>query len=221
MTYGIHQTRAPTVILEPNPNKVVSAIGFLIKEAEERGVEVTQYDIVKSLFIADRSHLNRFGRPITFDNYVAMKHGPVPSLAYDLLKSNRIALVKYGIDNLPWSSESAEPIGAGCRLFHSSRITNEDQILSPSDMAALRDALTVISSLTFGQVRELTHGDVAYKDAWRDGESQNAPMSLGLLFDTPDFEAAEEIGVSSRMASESERISDGDIESYFAQFESR
>ena len=55
-------------------------------------MQITQYDIVKSLFLADKAHLNRYGRPITFDNYFAMKDGPVPNLAYNLLKRDNYSL---------------------------------------------------------------------------------------------------------------------------------
>jgi hypothetical protein len=199
--------------------KVVIALGFLIKEAEAMGIDVTQYDLVKSLFLAERGHLNKFGRPITFDNYVAMRHGPVPSLAYDLLKKNRITMQKYGVKELPWLSAQAEHLGQGCMLFTASSVSSEGSVLSPSDIEALRNALIVVSSLTFGQIRELTHGDAAYKEAWRDGESQNAPMSLGLLFDTPDFVAAEEIRLISQLTSDSEGMSDVEVDNYFSQFE--
>lgn len=67
---------------KPDKDRILEAILFLIG----RSSSLSQYEIVKSLFLADRTHLNTYGRPITFDNYVAMEHGPVPSLAYDALK---------------------------------------------------------------------------------------------------------------------------------------
>ena len=70
----------------PNGPKVWEAILHVIREADRRNIRVTQFEILKTLFLADRAHLNRYGRPITFDEYVAMQDGPVPSLAYDVLK---------------------------------------------------------------------------------------------------------------------------------------
>lgn len=213
--------RAPRVTLAPNLEKIITAIGFLIKEGEVRCMSLTQYDIVKAIFIADRSHLNKFGRPITYDNYVAMRHGPVPSLSYDLLKKNQFIMHKYGMTSLPWAMTPADHIGHGCYIFSESRTVGEERVLSPSDINCLRNGLAIISGLTFGQVRDLTHGDQAYKEAWGDGESQNAPMSLGLLFDTPDFDLASEIEFVSKMACDSERVTDDDVDAYFNSIEAR
>lgn len=41
--------------------------------------------LLKLLYLADRKALLELGRPITFDRYVCMKHGPVLSRTYDLI----------------------------------------------------------------------------------------------------------------------------------------
>jgi len=41
--------------------------------------------LIKLLYIADREALARWGRPITTDSYVAMKHGPVLSCVLNLI----------------------------------------------------------------------------------------------------------------------------------------
>lgn len=45
------------------------------------------HSISKILYFADREHLSRYGSLMTGDTYVAMKHGPVPSAIYNLLKA--------------------------------------------------------------------------------------------------------------------------------------
>ena len=84
--------------------KSLAAICHVIGLAEKSEYQLTQYDIVKTLFLADRQHLNEFGRPITFDNYVAMTHGPVPSCSYDLLKSNEYRIRHLRLKALPRKS---------------------------------------------------------------------------------------------------------------------
>jgi hypothetical protein len=172
-----------------NVSRIVHAIVFLITEAIGRGLKLTQYDIVKSLFLADRKHLNEYGRPITFDNYVAMEHGPVPSLAYDFLKENKYMLRKFGIAALPWTRVPAPEMGAKCFHYVEPQIGPSEDILSPSDMEALSDALTIVNSLGFSQIRRLTHEDPAYVEAWKgDGNNAQYPMKFALLFDNPDEE---------------------------------
>ncbi len=44
--------------------------------------------IIKMLYFADRRSLQLYGRPIVGDRYVAMRHGPVLSQLYDVIKLN-------------------------------------------------------------------------------------------------------------------------------------
>ncbi len=190
--------KARVIAMHPNQGRIVEAILFIVAEACERKIAVTQYDIVKSLFLADRAHLNKYGRPITFDNYVAMEHGPVPSTAYNFLKEDARALRKYG-DVLPWSRTKAPDLGKSCfRYCAPKRAPNED-VLSPSDLDELRSALTIVKALGFAQIRRLTHEDQAYLDAWEghDGRRQY-PMSYALLFDESAEGKAEELAFISK-----------------------
>ncbi len=190
--------RAPVVELEPAEEKIVEAIAFVIAEAERRNLTITQYDIVKTLFFADKSHLNTYGRPVIYDNYVAMPHGPVPSLAYDLLKGCTFRLRRYPLDSLPWSKRPAPEISAGASVFFGAKREFNEDVLSESDVEALRDALIAVKSLTFGQIKRLTHEDPAYIDAWHSDESVNTPMSYALFFESPDEEMAEIVAYLSR-----------------------
>jgi len=68
--------------LKPKKKKILNPVMYIIQQTPN----LTQYYIVKAIFLADKSHLGKYGRPVTFDNYVAMKLGPVPSFTYNLLK---------------------------------------------------------------------------------------------------------------------------------------
>lgn len=188
--------KAEVVQLKPNIDRVIAAAAYAIHVAEKMGAKFTQYDVVKSLFLADRSHLNQFGRLISSDKYIAMKHGPVPSTAYNLLKDDETTVRRYRLERLPWSSDS---IGEGKRHFHSADIGWIDDVLAPSDKTAIEDAVSVIRSLSFSQIRKLTHEDPAYIDAWEDDGGKQFPMSLGMLFDAPNFERARQLSEMSTL----------------------
>jgi uncharacterized phage-associated protein len=185
----------PVFKMKPSVERIVEAILFIIQEAQKRGLRVTQYDIVKTLFLADKAHLNKFGRPITYDNYTAMEHGPVPSVAYNILKEESRTIERLSV-KVPW--KRVKSVGKEYIYQKPARGYNDD-ILSESDISALSEMLTVVKSLGFAQVRRLTHEDLAYDVAWKNrGEAKSSAMSYALLFDTPDIEMAQEISFASQ-----------------------
>lgn len=177
------------VEMKPNVDRIVAALYFVMAAAQRRGRNVSQYDLVKTLFLADRAHLNEWGRPVTYDNYCAMRHGPVPSLAYDLLKGNEKAMRDHQLHDLPW--KAIPHIKSTKHFVPIDGLLNPQDVLSESDIEVLENSLGVVQSLGFSQVRRLTHEDPAYVDAWlEDGGRAAYAMKLGLLFDEPNFEQA-------------------------------
>jgi hypothetical protein len=63
------------------PEKAAEAVD-LIARAQPG---LTQYFVGKILYLADKAHFLDWGRPVTFDRYVAMKNGPVPSAIRNML----------------------------------------------------------------------------------------------------------------------------------------
>src|SRR5688500_9482554 len=66
---------------EFKPEKSLAVATYLAARTGE-----TMYTILKMIYVADRFHLERYGRPITGDNFVAMKEGACPSKIYDSMK---------------------------------------------------------------------------------------------------------------------------------------
>lgn len=65
--------------------KAVQALNYF---ASLNGGEINKMQALKLIWISDRDHLRRYGRPIIEDNYVAMKFGPVASLTKDFVEEN-------------------------------------------------------------------------------------------------------------------------------------
>lgn len=65
--------------------KAVEVVLYVANRLAEPGF----HRLSKILYFADRDHLAKYGRFICGDSYVAMKHGPVPSGTYDILKHVR------------------------------------------------------------------------------------------------------------------------------------
>lgn len=200
MRLPLKKVKAPRVRMQPNKGRILNALLFVIHDAARRNITLSQYTILKTVFLADKSHLNRYGRPVTFDNYFAMKDGPVASFLYDVLKHRVDFRGALGIEGPLWTRTDAPEIGRGVYTYSNATQPASDDVLSESDMEALSDALAAVSALTFGQIRKLTHDDPAYVDAWEDdGPAQAYEMSYAMLFDVPDYDKAQDLAFHSEL----------------------
>jgi len=68
-----------------NYKKAVQVLNFF---AQKAGGSINYMKALKLIYLSDRLHLRYYGRPITSDQYYAMKFGPVPSATYDIAKDN-------------------------------------------------------------------------------------------------------------------------------------
>lgn len=177
--------------MQPNGPKVREALLCLIRLADQHDFCLTQYYLLKALFYADKAHLNKYGRPITFDHYYALPDGPVPSLSYDVLKKSPGAMDFTGIDRQLWDTTKVE--GNKSR-FHNAVRDASDDVLSESDLEELTAAFEHVRHLTFKGIWTETHDHPAYKKAKsRGGASNNPPMDLADMFDEPNPKRAKEL----------------------------
>ena len=65
-------------------DKATQAAGYLLKL---RGGRMSYMKLIKLLYLADRTALLRWGRPITFDSYCSLPRGPILSFTLDKIDS--------------------------------------------------------------------------------------------------------------------------------------
>lgn len=181
--------------LKPNLSKIVEAILFLIQEAGNR--PLTQYEIVKSIFIADIWHLKKFGRPISFDNYVAMQFGPVPSETYNILKPDY--RWKDGApEGWPLWERVQKSDSKVATYLNPKRAPNRRK-LSDFDVSELLSALQFVLAQGFAGTRDFTHQNSAYIDAWNArGDKAASAMDYEKLLGNSETELVSEIEHASR-----------------------
>jgi len=68
--------------LEFDHKKATQALNFFAKRA---GGKITKLNALKLIYLADRYHLRKYGRPIFSDTYWAMPYGPVASSVKDIV----------------------------------------------------------------------------------------------------------------------------------------
>lgn len=133
-----------------DPEKAIAAILHVALNTD-----ADLYRCLKIIYAADKAHLERYGRFIFGDRYYALDFGPVPSEAYDAIKSAR------------------GDAGASCRIkgiqdvftvagttINPLRAPDYD-VLSRSDIQALDAAIASLWDKDFGQLKDGSH-DEAY-----------------------------------------------------------
>ena len=72
-----------------NYRKAIQVLNFF---AIKEGGTINKMKAIKLIWLSDRAHLRKYGRPILNDNYYAMKFGPVPSFTKDLCECDNAFL---------------------------------------------------------------------------------------------------------------------------------
>lgn len=145
---------------EYRAEKAVAAVGYLVSETS-----ADLYSVMKMFYLADKVHLQSYGRTIAGDRYVAMEKGPVPERTYNLCKyvSGRRA----NFDPLPGARAILRLDG---NEFH--LLTEPDTSeLSRSDLAALDEAAAIYKQGGWRAVFKASH-DGAWTAAWDEAEAR-------------------------------------------------
>lgn len=147
--------------------KAIEVILYLVDKIPDSDV----YGICKLLYLADKTHLEKYGRFIFGETYCAMENGPTPSNTYDLLK-------EAGSKPLPELTVEGHRVTA-------LRKANLDY-LSESDIECLNQVIDIWGNVPNWQKKEAAH-DSAGSKAWEKRGNKRSVMmpveSIAALFD--------------------------------------
>lgn len=147
----------------PKPQKIVELMLYLA----HRRPGADKYQAVKFFYLADREHLIRYGRPISFESYYAMSYGPVASTVLDLLNGDLRPIASTGIEALPFEVEIGKlPNGKETTFIRKPlREVNYD-LFSKSDLKVFDEIVDQYRDASFDELFAATHKHYAWKNAW-------------------------------------------------------
>ncbi|NLO04477.1 MAG: SocA family protein [candidate division WS1 bacterium] len=129
------------------------ALEVLVYVAEQTS---NMYNILKAIYIANKLHIAECGRLIYPERFKAMNYGPVPSLAYDIVKDVR--------DDR--SHPVVEGAGEAFALEGNDVYPKREAdlaVLSASERRCLDEAIRQCGHLSFDELKSLTHAEPAYR----------------------------------------------------------
>ena len=119
------------------------------------------YRILKLMYFADKKHLERYGRFVCNDTYIAMNNGPVPSDTYDIIKHVRGDGYHPCIDERALESFKVLPKPSN-RVIP---LRDADAyLLSESERRCLDESIDEYGALSFDELKRKSH-DKAYEAA--------------------------------------------------------
>ena len=134
-------------LLETSYKKATQALNFL---AEKKDGKINKMKAIKLIYLADRLHLRKYGRPIIGDVYWAMKLGPVGS------RTKRAAELDVPESFLPYAQKYIQSGDEKKQSFVSLRSTDTD-LFSRTDIECLESVYFAFGDKDQFELAELSH----------------------------------------------------------------
>lgn len=156
------------MMFEFDADKALEALLY----AAQRTPQHDMYKALKVLYVADKLHLERYGRLIYGEEYAALPYGPVPQHAYDAAKAAAN----------PWTATripKARVLSALERKHRTLRPLRDPDVaeLSKSDVECLDEAIRDLAFDSMEEIKRKTHDS-----AWKKTASART-MQLDAIID--------------------------------------
>lgn len=131
-------------------------------------ISPTKHSISKIFYLADKLHLQEYGRLICGDRYIAMEYGPVPSAIYHMMK------VSAGQDRIDPDIDDfiLEAFMVTNGRYITPKRKAETGFLSESEMECIQETVNDYGQKSFGELTDITHDS-----AWQ-VTGHNQPIEL-------------------------------------------
>lgn len=139
--------------------------------------------LMKLFYFTDFGHVKKYGSPITYDNYVNLEHGPIPSTILNLINT-----VENDIDNSNLADTMSIEQKDGSnqkRIVPQEQFKEKDKnYFSPSELEIMQNVCERFVNKTGKFIEEKSHEESAWQMTV---ELENIPYTLAL--NDPDCSA--------------------------------
>ncbi|MBE9467170.1 MAG: SocA family protein [Bacteroidetes bacterium] len=130
-----------------NHKKAVQALNYF---ADSDGGTINKMKAIKLIWLSDRAHLRRFGRPIIMDQYFALPFGPIPSNTKDLAEINLFL----SEDEVNYRNQYINVID---KYNFQSVNKVDEKIFSKTDLTMLKNVYSEFGDFSEFELSELSH----------------------------------------------------------------
>lgn len=171
-----------------NEQKATEAATTLLSLRETKRADYLW--IIKMLYFIDREALKRWERPITYDRYVAMPHGPVLSTIFNIIKNNMPSVV--------WKQYIVTRRGDYEVSLNGSPAPRRK--LSEAEVELINEMFQKYGHLSGKELEELSH----HLPEWHDPHGSSIPIPLSDVLNVLDFNQEDIARIESELEVEEE-----------------
>ncbi len=153
---GVEMATQMEIRFRFNAEKFANAVSYF---ASKSLPELSKLKIVKLLYFADKLHLQRYGRPITGDQYYKIDLGPIPSRSKGIMDhaENRAARLFHLDPGVRLLLSSVELDTSGKHPIYHARTEPDLDVFSDSDIEVLDDVISQYGQMRSWDLVNLTH----------------------------------------------------------------
>ncbi|MBU1179596.1 SocA family protein [Patescibacteria group bacterium] len=173
------------ILIEFDHQKATQAINFF---AKKEGGKIDKLKLLKLIWLADRYHLRKYGRPIINDTYWAMSYGPVASAVKDIVaeKPDFLSLeeAKY-LDKYIKCNQKNNEIKSIAEI--------DSDVFSKTDLESLEQIYKEYGKFKNSSLVKISHEFPEWKKFKDELESKaitRKQMNYNDFFDNPDKDAS-------------------------------
>jgi uncharacterized phage-associated protein len=166
--------------IKNSDKKAIQALNFF---ASKSGGKINRMKAIKLIWLSDRAHLRRFGRPILSDKYYAIKLGPIPSKTKNFSEADGLMT-----DEVKTYRDSfIEPLG---KYDVKSLAAPDINVFSQTDIETMEKIFAIFGHYDKYRLSNLSHKFPEwkkYEDYFKVNDTGRKRMSYDDFFkDTPE-----------------------------------
>ena len=192
------------MLLEFDYKKATQAINYLTKK---EGGQIDKLKLIKLIYLADRYHLRRYGRPMVNDAYLAMPLGPVGSSVKDIAEFSDFL----DEDERGYAEKY---LARGERKYSIVSIGNvDDEVFSKSELEALDFAYGEFGKYPASALVDITHRYPEwdkFKSALESKETTREPMLYSDFFKNPSNASEDKFALAGDILTASQELFEED-----------
>ena len=164
--------------MRPDYQKIAQALNMIAVKCGNG--KLNRMKAIKLLYLADRYHLRKYGRPLTSDNYVAMKKGVVGSVARDITNDTDFLDDEARI----YAKEYLKPNG---EHDYKSLKSVDKNVFSETDLEAIEFSILQFGKFDQWKLADITHIFPEWKKHEKEASEPggSVPMNYEDFFESP------------------------------------